>query len=419
MCPPPTSLVASRERAPTGTPETARRPQDPGRIHDEARSAGIDGLRGLAALTVFLFHLFLYGRIHSGTHARLGTWSLAAYQLRLGLICFFVLTGFLLFRSFLKAARRQQGPVSFKRYVERRAARILPAYYVAMIGAYLMLRGAAGTPGVKLPHPGDLWKFALLAQNYFPDTILRLDSVTWTLSIELAFYALLPFLGLFAYYVARGRIWVLLALLAAMIAVGLNWHYQVFENGFSQVYSKSLPHYLPDFAFGMLAALLVQWRDERRVGPLRRLPTAALMLVGVALVGFNCVWHATSASPAVDQAVALFEDMPAALGFACAVVAASTGVGPAVAWLRARPLASLGIVSYGFYLWHVPLILFGQSLGFDATGFGWMLLVFLPVTLAFATASWRLVEKPIIARVHRRPLVAGGARGPSTAAAAP
>lgn len=394
--------TAAPARAASETPSAS--PTASAAADARGRSKGIDGLRGFAALTVFVFHVWLYGRLGSEATGDIGTLGLLAFQFRIGLICFFVLTGFLLYRSFARAARLQRGPVDWKRYATRRLARILPAYYVSLAGAFLLLRIAAvGSPGVRLPEDQDLWKYVLLVQNYFSDSIMRVNPVTWTLVLEIGFYALVPLIGLFAYYVGRGRRWPQVLFAVAMIVGGVAWHQHVYVNDLSQLYSKALPHYLPYFAFGILAALYVDWRDERRPGPLRPAATLVVFAIGAGLVVANGWWHAHAGSQRTDQAVALLHDMPAGAGFGFLIVAAAIGAGPSIAWIRAWPLASLGVVSYGFYLWHVPLILFGQSIGIETSGFVPMFLIFFPVTLLFAMGSWFLVEKPLIARVHRAP----------------
>jgi peptidoglycan/LPS O-acetylase OafA/YrhL len=376
------------------------------RVHDDARSAGIDGVRGIAALTVFCFHVWLYGRLFTPSTEPVDTAAKVAFQFRLGLICFFVLTGYLLYRSFTRAARQQKGPVDWRLYVQRRAARILPAYYVSIFLTFLFLNGAEGkVPGVKIPDYGDLWLFAVLGQNYHKATILSLNPVTWTLVVEMAFYIALPFIGLFAYYVARGRRRPQVLFCLGMIAAGVLWHWWVYASELNQQWSKSLGHYLPYFALGMLTSLWLDWRDERGIRRFTTAQTTVVTLLALAFIGGAGYWHATSPAPQLDATVAIVHDIPGAIGFALLIAVAAAGTGPSIAWIRVKPLASLGLVSYGFYLWHVPLILTLHRIGVGATHFPELFAIAFPVTLAFATASWLLIEKPLIARYHRRKLV--------------
>ena len=88
-------------------------------------------------------------------------------------------------------------------------------------------------------------------------------------------------------------------------------------------------------------------------------------------------------------------DLPAAVGFAAVVALAAHGA-RAGRVLGTRPLAGLGTVSYGVYLWHVPLILWAKGHGLLPGSPVVAGLVALAATLVVATASWLLVERPIL-----------------------
>src|SRR3954462_2213171 len=322
------------------------------------RAAGLDGLRAVAALSVLCFHTWLYGFDEPSAVVRSSVFDKVAFELRLGLIFFFVLSGYLLYRGFARAALTGEGRVDVRRYARRRVARIVPAYWVATIGAIALLWPASGTPGVRLPAASDLPLFAVFGQNYSLDTIMRVNPVTWTLCVEAAFYVLLPLLGAVAWRLgprARGR---QALLVGSLIPLGLVWNQLVHDNGWNILASKALPAYLPYFAFGMLLALWAERRAERGAPELSSRSTAAVVACGVAIVVANGYWHATAAPRAVNASLAVLADIPAGLGFALIVAGAVAGAGPAVRWMGVRPLAWVGLVSYGVYMWHVPLILF-------------------------------------------------------------
>jgi len=157
------------------------------------RSDGLDGLRGLAALAVVGFHVWLYARLVPSA-AMTGfadhVWSAG----RLGLVLFFALSGFLLYGQWVRAALGGARPPQIGAYLARRAARILPAYYLALAGS-LLLWSAAGTPGVRLPPASSLPLFAIFGQNFTSDSVMTLDPPTWTLAIEVSFYLALPLAG--------------------------------------------------------------------------------------------------------------------------------------------------------------------------------------------------------------------------------
>src|SRR4051812_48270279 len=208
------------------------------------RDGALDGLRAVAALSVVAFHVWLYTASDPTRPTREGFSNRLLFEGRIGLVLFFVLSGFLLFRPFMR------GGISLRRYFARRAARIVPAYWVALVGAVLLLWGGGGTPGIRLPDASSLGLFAVFGQNYSDATIMQLNPVTWTLCVEVAFYLLLPLL--------RPR------LLPLLVVVGLGWNLFVHVSAAGQIAGKALPAFLPYFAVGMAGAV---WPMRRRVSP--------------------------------------------------------------------------------------------------------------------------------------------------------
>src|SRR5919112_3282710 len=140
----------------------------------DRRMASLDGLRGLAALSIFVFHGWLYTMPQPSATARSTVGDYAVHELRLGLVLFFVLSGFLLSRPWFAAALGERRPPSIGRYVRSRAARILPAYYVALGGSILLLWGLEGTPGLRLPPADELPLFVVFGQNLSPGSVMKL-----------------------------------------------------------------------------------------------------------------------------------------------------------------------------------------------------------------------------------------------------
>jgi peptidoglycan/LPS O-acetylase OafA/YrhL len=364
------------------------------------RAAGLDGLRALAALSVVCFHVWLYRFPDPTRIRRTGLLDDVLSDFRLGLLLFFVLSGYLLYRGFARAALRRDAPVDLGVYALRRAARILPAYYLAMLGTFVLLWGAKGTPGVRLPNGSDLALFAVFAQNYSTHTILTFNPVTWTLCLEVLFYALLPLLGAIGYRWSRGRARRQAVLLVGLIAFGVAWNAGAYLLGGNMLATKALPAYLPYFALGMLLALWVE-RAVARHGQAPRVgvgATLALLVAGVAGVVCNGLWHSSPAADSVPLLTGALENLPAGLGFAALLAAVVAGRGPATAWIHARPLAKIGVISYGVYLWHVPLMLFGIRLGVLPHAFVPRLAAVLLPALAAGAASWLLVERVMLAR---------------------
>ena len=376
------------------------------------RNAALDGLRGVAALSVFLFHAWLYTREHVRAAGAEGLLDQAAGELRVGLVLFFVLSGFLLFRPWVAAtlADRPRAPRAAT-YAVHRLGRIVPAYYLAVIGSALLLWPLAGEPGVRLPPVEQLPLFFLFAQNQSADAVMTLDPPMWTLAVEASFYALLPLLGwlaLRAPLTRRGQALVPLALVAAGVTFNALLAQQELP---SLTLSKSLPAMAPYFGVGMLAAVLIQGR-----APGRR-ATLALLGAGAALVLADGLVHGSLVSGSdLALQMRIVRDLPAAIGFAAIVTVAATAAPRALAW---RPLAFTGVVSYGLYLWHVPLLLVLRANGLlPGTTLG-ATLVALPLALLAGWLSFRFVERPAIAWSRRARVLGANAERRVSAPARP
>ena len=228
-------------------------------------------------------------------HATFGTASdYVLNEGRLGLVLFFVLSGYLLYRPWVSAAASGGGRPRTGAYLIRRVARIVPAYYLALAGSVALLWGAAGTPGVRLPPATALPLFAVFAQNYSPSAVLSLDPPTWTLSIEASFYLVLPIVGLAAMRLGSSR-WSQVALPVAMIVAGLTWNG---VTGLAEPFDKALPAALPYFGAGMLVAVLASAR------PIAPRTARWLLVAGIGAVALDGALH-EGLVPAGDRAARL------------------------------------------------------------------------------------------------------------------
>ena len=105
-----------------------------------ARNHALDGLRGLAALGVLTLHVWMFTVQHA--HGRDELVSLLTGELRLGVVLFFVLSGFLLAGPWVASALDDRPTPRLRRFAVKRAARIVPAYWVAMLGSFWLLSGS-------------------------------------------------------------------------------------------------------------------------------------------------------------------------------------------------------------------------------------------------------------------------------------
>jgi peptidoglycan/LPS O-acetylase OafA/YrhL len=359
------------------------------RPHDRARPRldALDGLRGLAALGVLVLHtwMFSYGDAHKPAK---GFLDLLFGELRLGVQLFFVLSGFLIFRPFVAAALDRTSGPRLTRYAIRRCSRILPAYWAALIGSFLLLR--------HLDHPMQidviqLPVFLLFLQNHFQETIKHLDPPMWTLAIEVSFYAALPLAGALALRLGahRGR---LLALTLTVVAGGALSTVLAFEHHWPSTLSTSLLPHLVEFGAGMTAAVVLHGRT------LSRARATATLVLGAVLVIANSVWHAKGLG--AQSTRSLVGDAPGIAGIALVLGALVASPIRATALSRG-PARWLGTISYGVYLIHFPTIVFLRETGRWPDTLTKELLAVMAITLPAATLSWFLVERPAVRWAQR------------------
>jgi peptidoglycan/LPS O-acetylase OafA/YrhL len=379
----------------------------------QRRYAALDGLRGIAALTVFAIHVWIY-QLPNTVELHRDSWEkLVLFEGRVAFVMFFVLSGFLLYRAFARAGLGRTAPVAVRSYLVRRAARIGPAYYLALAGTLGLLAMAGDVPGRRLVDAGELPMFFLFAQNYSPDTLLKLNAATWTLTVEVVFYLLLPVIGLAVLrlgHSARRQALVL----GGLAVAGLAWNLVDFLAGWGPVASHTAISFLPYFSCGMLVALLVEAYRAAGRPPLGPAASAGLVAGAAALLVANGLWHARGDHGSL--AMEIFADSAAAAAFAAIIASLVLGTGAGVRWMGIRPLAWMGEITYGFYLWHIPLLVLARGTGVLPSGILLGLAV-LPVAIAFGAASWYFVERPFMRRAAglRRAGAAGaGAAGPAT-----
>jgi peptidoglycan/LPS O-acetylase OafA/YrhL len=361
----------------------------------DRRSASLDGMRGLAALSIFVFHGWLYTMPTPDATDRSSVGDYAAHELRLGLVAFFVLSGFLLSRPWFAAALDQRRPPDLRRYLRSRAARILPAYYVALAGSIVLLWGLRGTPGLRLPPAGELPLFVVFGQNFSPASVMKLNPPMWSLAVEIMFYALLPVLGWLALRLPpRRRMQALVPL--ALLTLGLLYNWAISGHGLGMTFSKTLAAMLPYFALGMFAALVL----HRRTIEMRMKRT--LIGSGVALVLTDAFTKAIAPASGIDadQLFVVMRDVPSAAGFT--LIVGALAAAPPGRILGGRLLAGMGTISYGFYLWHVPVLMVLRGHGLlPLDPVRGTAVAFVPA-LAVSTLSWFALERPILNRTARR-----------------
>jgi peptidoglycan/LPS O-acetylase OafA/YrhL len=355
------------------------------------RVAGLDGIRGLAALFVVVNHVFL--RAFPGypvDHAPF--WAAWFIYGRFAVVVFIVVSGFSLA---LSPARRGWHVGSVSRFAQRRARRILPAYWAALGFSLAVAWLIVPQPGQGMPGAKSVLVNGLLVQNIVgaPSP----NRAFWSMAVEAQLYVLFPLLLL---AVRRWGAIVMLATVTLVVAaVGIVGPH---VGGVDTFVIQSPPDLAALFAVGIVTAGIVAASAARRSWPWGWIALAAAAPVLAVIAWQGSVWT-------LDHL--FWVDL--ALGPAVACLLAGLATGRAARLMRlleARPIRSLGLSSYSLYLTHAPIVVIvyqGVVAGRVQQGvpaFVVTLALALPLSIAFARLFASVFEIPFLRR--RSPLTA-------------
>lgn len=378
------------------------------------RFTALDGVRAVAAFGVVATH----AGFNSGRSLDNGPFAPLLSRLDFGVTLFFLLSGFVIYRPFVTAALAGRPRPSGTRFLVRRFVRILPAYWLAIAVTFAAL-------SLRHSSSADWWHYALLVQTYDSHNVDPSLTQMWTLSVELSFYLLVPLGARWACGAAsQARIVhrnvALIAILCVVtVGAGITAHLVPAVGTRSLLW---LPANVDWFALGMLLAVvsacgavpdgvsagLRRWQP-RSFGVAR---TVAAATGTCWTLGVLIFWFATLplAGPRLLLVPNTWEWLLKHLlyGASALFLLAPLTLSSPGRWalpLEWRPMRLLGEISYGIYLWHLPLLLAIQHwLGYRTfSGHFWTLLgVTSLASVAVAWLSWHLLEQPLIRFANRR-----------------
>lgn len=313
------------------------------------RVASLTGIRAVAALLVVATHAaYTTGKY---TH---GYFGLICSRLEIGVPIFFVLSGFLLFRPWVKSAVDGSAPPSISSYARHRFRRIMPAYTVTVLAAYLVYHYRT-----VWPNPGHTWMglvrnltlTQIYSDNYLRSYVHQGLTQMWSLSVEVAFYLVLPALAYLLLTVLCQRRWQPVLLLLGLVGLALitpAWLILVHTVTWLPLVARLWPpSYLIWFVAGMLLAVLQAMGV--RCYALAALPLAAISYLIVA----TPIGGAPTTSP-----IGLVEALVKSgfYAFIAALTVAPLALGNQ-GWyarlLASRPMVWLGEISYEIFLIHL------------------------------------------------------------------
>ena len=342
----------------------------------------VEGMRACAAVGVVVTHAAFQTGHSTGVDGRLlGRFDLAV-------AVFFALSGFLLWRGHVAAARGLGKRPATGHYLRSRVVRIMPAYLVAVVVILTLLPDAEhASPTVWLAN-------LTLTQIYVPLTLTAGVTQMWSLSVEVSFYLALPVLALLARRLPVG--WRIPAVAALAVA---SWAWAWIPIG-SRSGLNALnwpPAFFSWFAAGMLLAELLY----TPIGAPHRLARRRVVMAAVAVVAYL-----VAASPLAGPAgLVPSTSVQFAVKTAMGAVVALALIAPLVLdradtphqLLGSTGMVTLGRWSYGLFIWHLAAL----TMVFPVIGefsFRGHLLEVLTLTLFFGVAiaavSYALVESP-------------------------
>ena len=347
------------------------------------RLAGLDGIRGLAALYVVVNHVFL--RAFPGypvDHAPF--WAGWFIYGRFAVVVFIVLSGFSLALSPARHGGRLDG---VSRFARRRARRILPAYWAALVFSLAVAWLLVPQPGYGVPDARSVLVNGLLIQNLVATH--SPNAAFWSMAVEAQLYFAFPLLLLMA------RRWSAVAMVATVTLL-------VATIGFVGPHISRLDTFViqspPDlaalFALGVLTAGIVGASATRTSWPWPwlALGAAAPLLATISVLG--SVWTLNHL---------LWIDLALGPAIACLLAGLATGrPGFLLRVLDAGPIRNLGLSSYSLYLTHGPIVvvvyeeIVAGRVHQGVPAFLVTLALALPLTILFARAFASVFEAPFL-----------------------
>jgi peptidoglycan/LPS O-acetylase OafA/YrhL len=261
-------------------------------------------------------------------------------------------------------------------FYARRALRIWPIYYLVVLVTFLF---GSTLFRARLPWR-DFVHYLTFTQNVpFAKFQLAWHPALrsfWTLMVEEQFYLFWPPLV----YFLRSR-W-LVAVLVALVGLGLDARYE-------RLWYNQLVTHIDAMALGALMAVVLPWASNR--GRITSTVMWLGLMTGIAPFAVRLVADGGRLVFALDL---LFFNATAA----CVIGLCQLQTGHRLlAPLRWRPLAFLGVISYGVYVFHRPIFLiFARALGPEAYASFWWPALYYAASIAVAIASWFLIEEPIL-----------------------
>ncbi len=355
-----------------------------------AHRPALDGVRAVAVLAVVLFHA-----------APIAGWHLDGGFI--GVDVFFVLSGYLI-TTLLLREWAATGRLRLGAFWGRRVRRLVPALVVVLTASLVAVAVLYRWDDV-VDNRNEALASLFYVSNWYTlatdPPYLTLFQHTWSLAIEVQFYAVWPLVAIVVLRAHRpapppvaddvrtgSRLLLLVSLGLAMLSTALMAVLHDGPGSIPRVYFGTDTRATPILLGCALAAAVAAW-GEIPDGPRRRLLDVSGWIALAGLVG-ACVLVRRPSD-------VLYEGGYLGISVLAVVLVASAAhpsPGSLTRALSVAPLRLLGLISYGVYLWHWPVFYLASANRLGLSGIA-LLAVQIAITIALATASYVLVETPI------------------------
>lgn len=345
----------------------------------------IQGLRGIAVTLVVLYHahVFLTGGY-------------------IGVDVFFVISGFVIAAGIFRELEKKGGTFSFRSFYQRRIQRLLPSLSVTV--CLTLLTGIAFSPYINLKLLGrtglaatffNANHYLLRSSDYFAPTAERNALLhTWSLSVEEQFYFVFPLIFVLSatYALRRGKhlYWTVSALMGVIfvISLGAELYFSYTPEMWFGLDLKSVaffgaPLRAWEFGVGVILAAALPWMQTKTAPRLRM----GLLALGIGLIGLTAVLYTPrTLFPGIAAIVPV-------VGTMCVLIAGSLNAPSPLPLVSHRAVTRVGDLSYGWYLWHWPPLVFVQATWPGDPFIPMVCTMALSLGLAWLNERW--IEQPI------------------------